>query len=289
MKYADCTGRLAVALIAGVFAAVVPRGRAETSIEKNLEYSNPDNQHLALDLARPEGIGPFPVLIYIHGGGFTKGDRAADRLITKFAEHGYIGITIAYRLTPKYQFPAAVNDSKAAVRWVRANAAKYSIDPDRIGVTGASAGGTLAQFLGNTADVKQFEGDGGNAGESSRVQCVVNMCGPVDFPRWYVNSDASKYLPTYLGGSLAQTPHRHIVASPFFWVTPDSAPTLCIHGTKDNQVPYEQSVWLVERLTQAGVEAKLLPMEGELHGFKGAAQEKAETAMIAYFDGHLKK
>lgn len=289
MKSAHFPSTIAAALVIAVsFTLTPPRARSETTLRKGLEYSNPDNQHLQLDLAQPEGKGPFPAVIYIHGGGFTKGDREADRLIKKLADHGYVAATITYRLTPKYQFPAAVHDAKASVRWIRANAATYHIDPNRIGVTGASAGGTLAQFLGTTGDLKQFEGDGGHSEQSTRVQCVINTCGPVDFIRWYVNPDASKYLPPYLGGNLEQARHRHFLASPFFWITPDSAPTLCIHGTKDNQVPYEQSVWLVERLQQAGVEAELLPMVDESHGFKGAALEKAEAAMIAYFDKHLK-
>jgi acetyl esterase/lipase len=284
---------LACALAAVTLASVEARplrAEGEIVLEKGVEYANPDNQHLQLDIARPDGAGPYPAVIYIHGGGFVKGTRESDRLIKKLAENGYVAVTITYRLTPQYQFPAAVNDSKAAVRWLRANAAKYRVDPERIGATGASAGGNLAQFLGVTADLKQFEGDGGNADRSSRVACVVNICGPVDFPRWYAESaDAAKYAPPYLGGNLEQSRQRHIQASPFYWVTPDSAPTLCIHGTKDNQVGFEQSQWIVERLKSAGVEAELLSMEGAGHGFKGEVNEKAEAAMLAFFDAHLKK
>ena len=123
----------------------------------------------------------------------------------------------------------------------------------RIGVTGGSAGGHLAQFLGVTADVKEFEGDGGNPEQSSRVACVVNFYGPSDFTKSYGKSvDAAQVLPLFLGGDLDNAPHRHIVASPLYWVTPDAAPTLCIHGTEDKYVAHEQAVWLIDRLKAAG-------------------------------------
>ena len=215
-------------------------------------------------------------------------DKAS--LIKKLAENGYVAVTITYRLAPKYQFPAAVNDVKAAVRWLRANAAKYHIDPDRIGATGGSAGGHLAQFLGVTADQKEFEGDGGNLDQSSRVACVVNFYGPSDFTQSYGKSvDAAEVLPLFLGGNLEQARERHIVASPLYWVTPNAAPTLCIHGTEDNYVAFEQAGWIVDRLKAADVEAELLSMEGSGHGFKGEAAAKAEAKMITFFDAHLKK
>ena len=173
--------------------------------EPGVEYTNPDDQHLQLNLARPKtGDGPFPAVVCIHGGGFRAGTREGyDNLCIRLAEHGYVAVTVTYRLAPKYPFPAAIHDVKAAVRWARANAAKYRIDPDRIGVTGGSAGGHLAQFLGVTADVKEFEGDGGNASQSSRVACVVNFYGPSDFTKSYGKSvDAAAVLPLFLGGNL---------------------------------------------------------------------------------------
>jgi acetyl esterase/lipase len=259
--------------------------------ENDIEYSNPDDQHLQIDMARPDGDGPYPTVICIHGGGFRAGNRQGyDGLIKKLAKHGYVAITVEYRLAPKYQFPAAVYDVKAAVRWLRANAAKYHVDPERIGVMGGSAGGHLAQFLGVTAGLKRFEGDGGNPEQSSRVACVVNFYGPSDFTKSYGKSvDAAEVLPLFLGGNLEQARRRHIEASPLYWVTPDAAPTLCVHGTKDQYVAFEQAEWIVDRLKAAGVEAELLPMVGSMHGFKGEVEEKAEAAMIAFFDKHLKK
>jgi acetyl esterase/lipase len=262
---------------------------ADVSFERGIEYANPDNQHLQLDLARPtSGSGPFPAVLCIHGGGFRAGTREGfDNLCLTLAQNGFVAATITYRLAPKYQFPAAIHDCKAAVRWLRLNSEKYHIDPKRIGVTGGSAGGHLAQFLGVTAGVKEFEGDQ-NPGPSSAVSCVVNLYGPSDFTKSYGKSvDAHDVLPLWLGGNLEQARLRHIQASPLNWVTPDAAPTLLIHGTDDKYVAYEQAVWMRDRLHACGVEVQLLTMEGAGHGFKGADAEKAEKTLIDFFKTHL--
>ena len=155
---------------------------------------------------------------------------------------------------------------------------------------GGSAGGHLAQFLGVTGDVKEFEGHGGNPKQSSKVACVVNYYGPSDFTKSYGKSvDAAEVLPLFLGGNLEKARPLHIRASPLYWVTPNAAPTLCIHGTEDKYVAHEQAEWIVDRLKAAGVEAELLTLEGAGHGFKGKDAETAEKAMIAFFDKHLKK
>ena len=259
--------------------------------EAGIEYSNPADEHLQLNLARPKaGNGPFPAVLCIHGGGFRAGKRESyDPLCIKLAERGYVAATITYRLAPKHQFPAAVHDTKAAVRWLRANAAKYNINGAKIGVTGGSAGGHLAQFLGVTAHVPRFEGTGGNADQSSSVTCVVNVYGPSDFTKSYGKSvDAHEVLPLWFGGNLETKHDLHIQASPLYWVTPDAAPTLCIHGTEDKYVAHEQAVWLVDKLKASTVEASLLTLQGAGHGFKGADAEAAEKALFEYFDKKLK-
>src|SRR5262249_41746395 len=151
----------------------VPEGVA---FEAGIEYSNPDDQHLQLNLARPsKGDGPFPAVVCIHRGGFRAGDpKGWDNRCIKPAQQGHVAATLPYRLAPKYQFPAAVYDCKAALRWLQANSGKYHVDPDRVGVAGDSAGGHLALFLGVTGDVKRFEGDGGNRDQTTRVACVVS-------------------------------------------------------------------------------------------------------------------
>ena len=182
-----------------------------------------------------------------------------------------------------------MEDVKAAVRWLRANAEKYALDPDRIGVVGDSAGGHLAQFLGVTGGVSQFEGDGGNATCSSRVSCVVNYYGPSDLTKSYGKSvDAAEVLPLWLGGDATKEFHRHILASPLYWVTPGAAPTLLLQGTEDKYVNHEQAVWMRDRLKAADVEVELISFEGAGHGFKGADAEKAWKAALDFFDRHLK-
>ena len=260
--------------------------------EAGVEYTNPDDQHLQLNIARPKtGDGPFPAVLCIHGGGFRAGKREGyDALCIKLAEKGFVAATCTYRLAPKYQFPAAVHDTKAAVRWLRANSAKYKINPSKIGVTGGSAGGHLAQFLAVTPDVPEFEGTGGNADQSSTVTCVVNVYGPSDFTKSYGKSvDAHEVLPLWLGGNLETARVRHIRSSPLYWVTPNAAPTLCIHGTEDKYVAHEQAVWMVDKLKASAVEAELLTLEGAGHGFKGADAEKSDQALFAYFEKQLKK
>jgi acetyl esterase/lipase len=262
------------------------------AFEKGIEYTNPDNQHLQLNMAWPKaGDGPFPCVLCIHGGGFRAGNRNSyDAQIIRLAEQGYVAVTVSYRLAPKYPFPAAIHDTKAAVRWLRANAKKYHIDPNNIGVTGGSAGGTLAQILGVTGDVKEFEGEGGNPEQSSRVKCVVNVYGANDFTKSYGKSvDAHEVLPLYLGGNLEKARPAHVRSSPLYWVTPNAVPTLCIHGTEDKYVHVEQAEMLVDKLKAASVEVELLKLEGAGHGFKGKDAATAEKAMIAFFDKHLKK
>jgi len=263
----------------------------EIVFEPGIEYAKPGGEALALDLARPKSpSGKCPAVLCIHGGGFRAGKREGwDGRIKMLAEHGYVAATATYRLAPKFPYPAAVQDVKAAVRWLRANAATYSIDPDRIGVTGDSAGGHLAQFLGVTGGVAEFEGDGGNPGVSSRVSCVVNWYGPSDFTKSYGKSvDAAEVLPLWLGGDDTKEHKKHIQASPLYWVTPGAAPTLLLHGTKDPYVAFEQAEWIRDRLKAAEVEVDLVAFEGAGHGFKGSDQEKALKAMLDFFDRHLK-
>jgi acetyl esterase/lipase len=261
----------------------------DVAFESGIEFSNPDNQHLQLNLARPKkGSGPFPAVVCIHGGGFRAGTRESyDKLCIAFAQRGYVAVTATYRLSPASQFPAAVHDCKAAVRWLRANAAKYHVDPKRIGAMGGSAGGHLALFLGVTAGVTEFEGEG-NGDQSSAVQCVVSFAGPSDFTKSYGKSvDAHEVLPLFFGGNLEQKRREHIWGSPLYWVTPRAAPTLCIHGTEDNYVAHEQAVWMVDRLKSSAVEAELLSVPGAGHGLKGDDAQKGDAAMFAFFERQL--
>lgn len=261
------------------------------TFQPNVEYSHPGDVSLMLDIAYPkEAKDKCPAVLMIHGGGFRAGTRQGyDAFCIKLAQMGYVAATVEYRLAPAYQFPAAVHDCKAALRWLRANAEKYKIDTKRIATMGGSAGGHLAQFLGVTEGVPQFEGTGGNPEQSTEVACVVNVYGPSDFTKSYGRSvDAHEVLPLFLGGNLQQARHNHIVSSPLNWVTPQAAPTICIHGTKDLYVNYEQAVWMVERLHASDVEAVLFTLPEAGHGFKGEDQTKADQAAFDFLNRHLK-
>src|SRR5438270_12467934 len=141
-------------------------------MKRDLVYASPAGRDLHLDLFLPKsGAGPFPAVVYIHGGGWVNGKKNAfQRQAAYMATKGFVGACIEYRLSGEAIYPAALNDSKAAVRWLRVNAAKYRIDPDKIGAAGGSAGGHLVALLGTTGGTPAFEGDSGNAGFSSRVR-----------------------------------------------------------------------------------------------------------------------
>jgi len=260
--------------------------------DADIEYSNV-GERVAMDILRPRAAGdaPHPAVVMIHGGGFRAGKRDSYiPMAARLAEHGYVAATVSYRLAPKNQYPAAVHDVKAAVRFLRANAKRYGIDPDHIGALGGSAGGHLVLMLGLTAGVPEFEGTGPNRQYSSAVQCVVDYYGPTDFTQSYAKSvDAAEVLPLFLGADLVHNRAIHIRSSPLNWVTPNAAPVLAIHGTDDKYVAYEHSVWLVERLLGAGVPAELETLPGAPHGFKGADAEKAEARALVFLDKWLKR
>ncbi|HYP09779.1 MAG TPA: alpha/beta hydrolase fold domain-containing protein [Bryobacteraceae bacterium] len=259
--------------------------------EKNIEYSNV-GARVAMDVLRPKSPAStaLPAVVLVHGGGFRAGSRESYvPVAVKLAQRGYVAATVSYRLSPRHQFPAAVEDVKAAVRFLRANATRFGVDPEKIGAMGGSAGGHLVLFLGLTADVPEFEGSGPNRDQSSKVACVVNYYGPTDFTQSYAKSvDAAEVLPMFLGGDLKNNRRIHQMSSPLNWVTPRAAPTLSIHGTEDAYVAYEHSVWLTERLLAAGAPAELETISGAGHGFKGADAERAEKAAFAFLDKHLK-
>jgi acetyl esterase/lipase len=272
-------------------APAPPAVPASVIADRDVVYSNVGGQQ-TMDIVRPReaAAGARPAVLLVHGGGFRAGTKEGYiGLAVKLAEHGYVAATANYRLSPRNQFPAPVHDVKAAVRFLRANAAKYGIDSDHIGALGGSAGGTLVLMLGLTQGVEEFEGSGPNRDQSSSVQCVVDEYGATDFTQSYSKSvDAAEVLPKFLGGDLDHNRIDHIRSSPLNWVTPNAAPTIAIHGTADPYVAYEQSLWLVERMIAAGATAELDTISGAGHGFKGADAAHADEKAIAWFDKYLK-
>jgi acetyl esterase/lipase len=263
---------------------------ADVEATYDVEYSRV-GERVAIDIFRPKGDAKAkPAVLLVHGGGFRRGSRVSYHALgIKLAQRGYVAASASYRLSPRNQFPAAVEDVKAAVRFLRANAAKYTINPAFIGATGGSAGGHLVLMLGLTGDSKVFDGYGPNQEQSAKVQAVVNYYGPTDFTKSYGKSvDAHEVLPLWLGGDLEHERGYHIKSSPINYANPDAAPLLSVHGTEDKYVEHAQSVWLTEKLQAMGAKAELLTLPGAGHGFRGADADKAEAALFAFFDKHLK-
>jgi len=273
---------------------------AEVAVEENITYGKGGGTELKLDLARPQGNGPFPAIVFIHGGGWSGGNRQAYRgQIQEAAKRGYVAATISYRLM-KYDekkketttattiFPAQIHDAKAAIRWVRANAKKYHVDPDRIGVTGGSAGGHLSLLVGLTDPPSGLEGQSGNPGQSSRVQAVVNVFGPTDMVFCYQKSSVAWIFRLFMGGTPAEAPERYKAASPITYVSKADPPVLTLHGDQDALVPVEQARKLDQMMKAVGASHTLMVFKGQGHGFGGEAAKKAADATWKFFDEHLK-
>ena len=151
-----------------------------TKVERDLAYG-PNGERNKLDLyLPPKADSPLPLIIWVHGGAWLGGSKAGGGSALRMLGRGYAVASINYRLSNQAKFPAQIEDCKAAVRFLRANAKKYNLDPDRFGAWGASAGGHLVALLGTTGDVKELEGDGRNKEVSSRVQAVCDWFGPTD-------------------------------------------------------------------------------------------------------------
>jgi acetyl esterase/lipase len=264
-------------------------------IKRDLVYSSVGSRELHLDLFLPkEGAGPFPAVVYIHGGGWSGGNKNAfQRQAAYMATKGYAGACMEYRLSGEARYPAAVHDSKAAVRWLRANAARYRIDAKRIGAAGGSAGGHLVAFLGTTGEKKEFEGQGGNPGVSTRVRAVAAFNPVLDMTMVRMRdpaASASGALEKFLGASYAERPDLYAEAGPTTHVSRDSAAFLFLHGTADTTVPYQQSVEMMKKLKEAGVYADLFSAEDARHGFFNSPPwyEPTLKKMEEFFNRFLK-
>ena len=260
--------------------------------ETDIVFAKGGDTDLKLDLATPaEGAGPFPAVLCIHGGGWVGGKRQEmSQTIRTLAGHGYVAISPDYRLaTPQTLFPAQVEDCKAAVRWLRANAVKYNIDPNHIGAIGFAAGGHLACMLAVTDKADGLDGIGGNADVSSRIQAAVSFFGPTDLTAkdWGPGVAARNLVPL-LGGALEEKPEAYRKASPLTYSSKAAAPLLLFHGAQDKMVSVDQSRRLAEKLESAGGTAQLVIVEGEGHGFRTEKLLPCLGKMVTFFDERLK-
>lgn len=280
-------GALAAALAAGAQGASPPD---DVAFERDVVYGKGGGEDLKLDLARPKGgDGPFPCVLVFHGGAWRGGTKTAhDDLTWKFARRGYVSATVGYRFCPKHAFPAQVEDAKCAVRFLRAQAHRWGLDPDRIGAAGFSAGAHLAMMLGVTGREEGLEGDGGWPDASSRVQAVVSFFGPTDFLAKDIPAVTRPLLRDFIGGTPENREEAYRRASPISHVGRGDAPMLLFQGTKDPLVPHTQAYALVEALTAAGVPARVELLVGSGHGWGGDELRRTEESMFAFFDRRLK-
>ena len=272
---------------------------AKAILKKDLSYAHTDNPKQQLDLMLPAvrtSKGPLPVIVFIHGGGWRNGDKSGGhRELQPYVESGeYAGVSVAYRLSKEAKWPAQIHDCKAAIRWIRGNAEKYGIDPNRIGVMGTSAGGHLVSMLGTTAGVDRFEGKLGEyLDQKSDVQCVINLFGPSDFLTMNDYPSAIDHLgekspeSQLLGKTVKEHPMEAKDVSPLTHVSQDDAPMLHIHGKKDPLVPWQQSEVFHNALLKVKVESETLFIPDGRHG--GFKKEDYVPQMKAFFLKHLQK
>jgi len=279
MRIAAAALLIMLARVSGLeLPAAEPSGRSQAihdrlQIIRDLAYADTENPRQRLDLflpRQPAVAGKLPLVVFIHGGGWQKGDRRSGlgMLAPLVASGRYAGASIGYRLTDEARWPAQIHDCKAAIRWLRGNADRHRLDADRIGVIGTSAGGHLVAMLGTSGEIPELEGDlGGFPERSSRVQCVVDFFGPSDLTTmggWHNGPDSPE--ARLLGGPVQENKESARDASPIQYVSADDPPFLIIHGTADRIVPFDQSVTLQRKLAAVGASAVLISIAGGGHG-----------------------
>jgi acetyl esterase/lipase len=275
-----------------ILAVLLQLAPPETvTFEKNVVYGKGGGEDLTMNVARPKDVaGPLPCILVIHGGGWAAGNKDMHNNLTwEFAKRGYVSATVGYRLVPKALYPAQIEDVKCAVRYVRAHAEKWGVDPKRIGATGFSAGGHLSMMLGVMGKDDGLEGEGGWADQPSQVNAVVAFFGPTDLINIEFPDASRPIVEKWIGGTRAEKKDAYRAASPVTYVSKGDAPMLLIQGTKDPLVPHDQAYRMADALTAAGVPGRVDLILGAGHGWGGAELLRTAEAMYAYFDGQLRK
>jgi len=262
----------------------------QASVQPDVAYGTAGGHALLLDIYQPEepASGLRRAVVLIHGGGWTSFDKSTMRTMGMFlARSGFVAFAVDYRLLhgSENRWPAQLDDVQRAVRWIRANAAKYRVDPDPIGAFGHSAGAQLAALLGleDTRD----NSDPALARYSSRVQAVVDVSGPTDFTQHH-DPDDDAFLSNFFGGDYAQHSKVWQEASPAFHVDRNDPPFLIVHGTQDAEVPMAQSQELADKLKQAGVPVKFVTVD-DVHTFRTPeARKRLALETLTFFTQYLR-
>ncbi|HKH47652.1 MAG TPA: alpha/beta hydrolase fold domain-containing protein [Thermoanaerobaculia bacterium] len=262
-------------------------------------------RNLQLDLLVPSGASaPVPVVVWIHGGGWFQGSRTPiPSGVSALCSRGFAVASIDYRLTADAVWPAQIQDCKGAVRWLRAHAGQYGLDPDRFAAWGESAGGQLANMLGvsgglGTVSVGSVSVDlegtmGGNAGQSSRVQAVVDWFGHSDllrlrfYPATTLHDPPGSPESKLIGGPIQKNPERAATASPVSFVSPDDPPFLILHGTIDDLVAFNQSEILADALRSRGVPVSFVPVPNVGHGGPSFSSTTNLQTVYQFLDDRL--
>lgn len=267
----------------------VPEG---VTVHRDIAYVTDGHERQKLDLYIPNEGENLPLIIWVHGGAWLGGSKERYAPM-EYLKSGYAGASINYRLSQHAIFPAQIEDVKAAVRWIRANAETYRLDPNRFAAWGASAGGHLVAMLGTAGDITEFE-VGENLDVSSQVQAVVNYFGPTDFlqmdahrlPDGLVHDAPDSPESKLVGGPIQEHEDRVARANPITYVSKADPPILIIHGDQDKLVPYHQSVLLKEALEAVGAPVTFYKVEGGGHG--GFKDPKVPELTKAFLEKHLK-
>jgi len=261
---------------------------------KDIQYSSPNGIPLHLDIHLPAGANePLPVIVAIPGGGWCSCSKEIEGFEPGLVEAGFAMVCINYRISSIAIAPANIHDCKAAVRWIRSNAANHGLNPDRIGVYGGSAGGHLAAMLGCSHGVKELEGNGEEhpPSHSSAVQAVCAVCAPTDLTRIAIPEirehfpDLYEVTERYLGGAVLQRLELARLVSPLTYASPGCPPMLLIHGNADTIVPVEESMILHEALGKAGAKTSLRIIEAGPHGW---LWQQTSDDVISFFTKNLR-
>jgi acetyl esterase/lipase len=265
----------------------------DVELRRDVQFGEADGRTLLMDIALPRDGAKSgrPALVYFHGGAWRSGSKANGvPAICFYARHGFVAASAGYRLSGTAQFPAQIEDCKCAVRFLRANAAEFGIDPARIGAMGSSAGGHLAALLALTAGRDVYAARGGWENFPDHVAAVCDLYGVSDFLRMPPKQFPDELSSTarLFGGTLEELRDKYAEASPVNHAHADAPPFLLVHGDADDLVPPEQSAILFEALKIAGADATLHLVKGAGHGSLNVVNAEVRALILAFFERHLK-